>query len=99
MEAPLLDFILDVAQVPFADVSQDFAEHPFECVVLDGSALGLTWRRDCGVAVVADVERGSKAMSALRGGVPITLCQPGHIVFCPQHARDDDLVKGYTFYI
>ena len=99
MEAPLLDFVLDVAQVFFADISQDFAEHPFECVVLDGSSLRLTWWGDCGIAVVTDIESGAEAMAALVGSISIALLEASNIVFCPKYTRDDDLVKRYTFYI
>lgn len=99
MEATLLDFVLDVTQVFFSDITQHFAQHPFECVVLNSSSGWFTWRRDCGIAVVTDIESGAEAMAALVGSISIALLEASNIVFCPKYTRDDDLVKRYTFYI
>ena len=99
MEASLLDFVLDVAQLLLADITQHFAQHPFQGVVLHGSTLGTVWRRDRCITVVADVERGAEAMAALLGSVSIALCQSGHIVFRPQDARYDDFVQRDAFYV
>ena len=99
MEATLLDFILDVTHLLLSDVTQHFAQHPFERVALHGSSLGLTWRGDRREAVVADVERGSEEVATLLCRIPITLLQPNHIVLRPQDTRHDDLVQRNTFYI
>ena len=99
MEATLLDFVLNVTQLLFPDITQYFAQDPLECVVLHGSSLWLAWRRDRRITVVSNIERGSEAMTTLVGSVSITLLESSHIVFRPQDARDDDAMKRYTFYI
>ena len=99
MEATLLDFVLDVAQVFLSDIAQHFAQDPLECVVLHGPTLWFAWRRDRRDAVVADVEGGAKQMAALAFGIPIVPLQASYIVFRPQDTRHDDLVQRDTFYI
>ena len=99
MEASLPDFVLDVTQVLLSNITQHFAQHPFECVALHGSSLWFAWRRDCRIAVVGNIERGSEAMATLVGSVSIMLSQSSHIVFRPQDTRDDDAMQRDTFYI
>ena len=99
MEATLLDFIFNITLLLLSDVTQYFAQHPFECVVLNGSSLWFAWRRDRREAIVADIERGAETMATLVGSVSVSLRQSSHIVFRPQHTRHDNPMQRNTFYI
>ena len=96
MEAALLDFVLDVATSLFTDISQDFAQHPFECVTLYGTPFGFSWWGNSRETVVTNVERGTEQVTALAGSIAIASLQAGHIVLCPKYTRHYDAMQWYA---
>ena len=63
MITPLLHFVFYVAALILAHIVQDFAEHPFERIILYLTTLGAIGVLDCLIAVVADIERRAIEMA------------------------------------
>lgn len=57
----------------------------------------ISAQNDLYVTIVADIEGGTVQMTAVLGGVPVVVSQFGHIFFCAEYTRHDELMQGNTF--
>ena len=96
METALLDLVLDVAAILFAQVAQHFREHPLQRVVAHLTATGAVRVLDRLVAVVADVEGGAVEMAGVLRGIAVAPTELRHVLLGTEHAGDDDLMEGHA---
>ena len=71
MEATLLHLIFYITAFLLTKVAEDFGEHPFQCVVANGTARGAFGVLHCYIAVVAKVEGGAIEVATVLGGIHV----------------------------
>ena len=95
METALFHLIFHVATPRLTHVVKHFAEHPFERIIANLTAL-LARSLHRLVAVIGNIKRGALHVAAVLGSVAIVGTQLLHILLRAQDAGDDNLVKRYA---
>jgi len=96
METALLDLVLDVAAILFAQITQHLGEYPLQRVVAHLAATGAIGVLDRLVSVVADVEGSAVEVAGILRGISVAPTELRHILLRTEHAGNDDLMQGHA---
>ena len=99
MVTALFYFVFHIAALISAHIVQDFAEHPFERIVLYLTTFGAIGVLNCLIAVVTDIECSTVEMARVLCRIFVVVPQLIHIILCTQHAGHNHFMERHLFHL